>query len=78
MGFQILCPRCGSRPYTEFAFGGELRDWVTSDPEADFRRVHLRENRMGVQLERWFHSYGCRRWLTVSRDTTTNRLDAVP
>lgn len=73
MGLKIPCPNCGLREYTEFTFGGELRDVESSDPEADFRRVYLRENVAGIQSERWFHAFGCRRWLTLRRDTVTNR-----
>ncbi|NDD62806.1 MAG: sarcosine oxidase subunit delta, partial [Acidobacteria bacterium] len=25
--------------------------------------------REGVITERWFHTFGCRRWLTLERDT---------
>ena len=74
MGIEIPCPNCGLREYTEFTFGGELRDLESSDPEDDFRRVFLRENLAGVQTERWFHTYGCRRWLTLRRDTVANRI----
>ena len=31
----------------------------------------------GKQTERWFHFAGCRRWLTVERDTVTNEVHAV-
>jgi sarcosine oxidase subunit delta len=70
----VPCPRCGPRPYTEFAFGGELRDLEAPDAEADFRRVYLRDNVAGLQVERWFHARGCMRWLTVRRDTVANRI----
>jgi len=72
VGLMIPCPNCGLREYTEFTFGGELRDLGSPDPEADFRRVYLRENAPGPQPERWFHAYGCRRWLTLVRDTDRN------
>lgn len=76
MGLKIPCPNCGLRPYTEYTFGGELRPLdAAGDREADFRRVYLRENAPGPQRERWFHAYGCRRWLTLRRDTVTNRID---
>jgi heterotetrameric sarcosine oxidase delta subunit len=70
----IPCPHCGQRPFTEFTFGGELRPIEADDLEADFARVYLRENAAGVQEERWFHLLGCRRWLTITRDTVTNRI----
>jgi heterotetrameric sarcosine oxidase delta subunit len=71
----IPCPHCGRRPFTEFAFGGELRPIEADDLEGDFARVYLRENAAGLQEERWFHLLGCRRWLTISRDTVTNRIE---
>lgn len=78
MGLKIPCPHCGLRPYTEFSFGGELRDGDSHDHEEDFRRVWLRDNASGPQVERWFHASGCRRWLTLRRDTVTNRIDGIP
>jgi heterotetrameric sarcosine oxidase delta subunit len=77
VGLRIDCPNCGLRPYTEFTFGGELRDVRSPDVETDFARVYLPSNDAGLQRERWFHALGCRRWLTVARDTVTNRIDGV-
>ena len=77
MSLRILCPNCGSRPFDEFTFGGELREpGSAEDPEADFRRVYLRPNLPGPQTERWFHGFGCRRWFTISRDIGTNRIES--
>ena len=45
--------------------------------EADYQRLWLPENAAGRQTERWFHFAGCRRWLTVERDTRTNEVYAV-
>ena len=75
MGLIVPCPTCGPRPHAEFAFGGELRPIEAEDPDGDFDRVFLRENVDGVQVERWFHLFGCRRWLTVRRDTRTDRIE---
>ena len=74
MGLKIPCPHCGPRDYAEFTFGGELRPLESHGPQEDFRRVYLRANAPGSQDERWFHLYGCRRWLTVVRDTESNRI----
>jgi heterotetrameric sarcosine oxidase delta subunit len=75
MGFRIDCPNCGSRPYNEFWFGGELRP---HDPgftdEEDYRNTWLRANPAGAQEERWFHYAGCRRWVTLERDTRDNTI----
>ena len=74
MSLEVPCPRCGPRPFEEFTFGGELRALAAPDPERDFVRVYLRENASGPQPERWFHAFGCRRWVTVTRDTVENRI----
>jgi heterotetrameric sarcosine oxidase delta subunit len=74
VGLRIPCPNCGSRPYTEFWFGGEVPG---ADDDDDHARLWLRANVAGLQTERWFHYAGCRRWLTVDRDTRTNEVDAV-
>ncbi len=75
MSLLVPCPTCGDRPFTEFAFGGELRDVRAPDEATDFARVYLRENAAGVQAERWFHQLGCHRWVTVRRDTSANRFE---
>jgi sarcosine oxidase, subunit delta len=75
MSLNIPCPNCGPRPYTEFNFGGELRALDDGDPERDFARVWLRQNTAGLQAERWFHGSGCRRWVTVRRDTVSNSIE---
>jgi heterotetrameric sarcosine oxidase delta subunit len=75
MGFEIDCPSCGSRSYHEFWFGGELRPYDAAAPvEVDYRNVWLRENPDGPEVERWFHFAGCRRWLTLERDTRNNQI----
>jgi len=77
VSLRIPCPHCGLRPHTEFTFGGEVRGLEARDHEDDFRRVYLRENAAGMQEERWFHAYGCRRWLSLRRDTVTDRIDGL-
>ena len=74
MALKVPCPHCGWRPATEFAWGGELRPVDASDAESDFERVFLPENVAGAQDERWFHLLGCRRWITITRDTATNEV----
>jgi heterotetrameric sarcosine oxidase delta subunit len=80
MALMIPCPTCGRRPYTEFWCGGELPEGghgATADPEGDYRRVWLKRNRAGDQLERWFHHAGCRRWVTLTRNTISNEIHDV-
>lgn len=74
------CPRCGRRPLDEFTFGGERRavpDWISEPDDRDFDEVWLFENPAGPTTERWFHGHGCRRWLTVRRDTSIDVVLAV-
>jgi sarcosine oxidase subunit delta len=76
MSMLVTCPTCGRRRFTEFSFGGELRDVDSPDADADFARVYLHDNAAAPQRERWYHLLGCRRWVTVTRDTGTNRVEA--
>ncbi len=74
------CPRCGRRPLEEFAFGGERRpvpDWITDPDARDFDEVWNFENPDDMTTERWFHQAGCRRWLTVRRDTNVDHVVEV-
>ncbi len=74
--FHIRCPNCGVRPASEFAYGGEVRP--AADPalteREEVERLWLRRNVTGPQRERWFHTAGCRRYLTLTRDTRDNRI----
>ncbi len=83
MALRLTCPNCGSRPHTEFWFGGEVEAHAggavapalggdDARLESDFARVWLRRNSYGRQHERWFHHAGCRRWHTAVRDTLDN------
>lgn len=74
MAVRVPCPTCGWRSSTEFLWGGELRPLDAPDPESDFERVFLPANVAGSQEERWFHLLGCRRWVTIRRDTTTDEV----
>ena len=40
----------------------------------DLDRAFMHENAEGPTTERWFHASGCRRWVTVRRDTTTDEV----
>ncbi len=75
----IDCPNCGRRPVDEFRFGGELRGFAASitDPvQRDVDYVWMYDNIEGITTERWFHAAGCRRWLTLRRDTITDKVIA--
>lgn len=79
---QIDCPWCGDRDETEFGYGGEAHLALPPEPQrqsdaawADY--LFMRRNPKGLHFERWVHTYGCRRWFNVARDTATDRIHAV-
>jgi len=71
MNISIPCPHCGQRPIQEFIHGEipVVPASITDEEQRDLDRAFMRENREGVITERWFHTFGCRRWLTLERDT---------
>ena len=74
---RITCPHCGVRAVEEFVYGEmPAPPGTLTDPDArDLDRAFMHTNTEGVVTERWFHTAGCRRWLTVQRDTRTNVID---
>jgi sarcosine oxidase subunit delta len=78
----INCPFCGPREQTEFSYGGEAHIVRPKDPDAltdeqwgDY--LFMRKNTRGRHLEQWGHTYGCRRWFNVERDTVTYAIKSV-
>ena len=73
----ITCPVCGARPVEEYRFGGEIPnvpDHIVDPGLRDADYVWNFNNPDGPTVERWFHGAGCRRWLTLHRDTTTDTV----
>lgn len=73
----LPCPNCGPRPLEEYRFGGELPsvpERITDPDERDVDHVWFYDNADGPSTERWFHAHGCRRWMTVTRDTRTDHI----
>jgi len=50
----------------------EVPESITDPDARDLDRAFMRNNPAGLTTERWFHVAGCRRWLTVRRDTTSD------
>jgi heterotetrameric sarcosine oxidase delta subunit len=76
----IPCPWCGSRSDVEFTPGGEAhlaRPGPEVSDQAWGEYQYFRANLKGVQTERWFHAYGCRRWFNLVRDTVTHEIGRV-
>lgn len=78
---RLMCPLCGLRDETEFAYGGDAtveRPAVDdSSPERWHAYVFLRDNPRGPHREYWHHVLGCRQWLVVERDTVTHHVGRV-
>ena len=79
---RIKCPWCGVRDQTEFQFGGESHICRPENPQdvtdagwAEY--MFYRKNPKGLHYERWVHSYGCRQWFNVARDTVTHNIVEV-
>ena len=69
----LNCPHCGERNSQEFRYGGEYNPRpkdpgsVSQEEWTDF--VYLRENKLGVQKEWWYHRAGCQVWFLAERHT---------
>lgn len=66
MSFLLTCPNCGPRDVAEFRYGGQLHDPAARKPGEPVG------NLAGPQRERWYHRFGCRRWLVAERDVRSN------
>lgn len=77
--FLIECPYCGLRDQSEFSCHGEAHIARPAKPDelddatyGDY--VFFRTNPKGQHRERWVHSFGCRKWFYVARDTATDTI----
>ena len=79
MSFLLICPNCGEREVTDFAYGGEVVPRPATKPsERELNAYnYFRRNVAGVQREWWYHRSGCRAWFLAERDTTTNEVHWV-
>ena len=76
---RIPCPFCGERDAGEFAYLGDAScprpPSETSDASSRFfEAVYLRDNPAGNLEELWYHAFGCRSWIRVTRDTRTHEI----
>lgn len=73
---RIQCPHCGVRAVEEFVYGEVpvIPDSIADAEARDLDRAFMHANAEGLVTERWFHAMGCRRWLTLTRDTRTNDI----
>jgi sarcosine oxidase subunit delta len=75
----IACPHCGPRAHVEFAYARTLDAVLPLDatPEDAARILYERENPRGPSQEFWRHTYGCRSWLRLTRNTATHEITEV-
>ena len=76
-------PHLGPRDAAEFTILGDADllkrpDWQAADADfAFYQYLYLRDNPAGLHRELWFHEYGDRSWLIVTRDTVTHAVSDV-
>ena len=73
----IPCPWCGDRALIEFTYRGDatvVRPKESDSDEQWYDYVYTRDNPRGEHSEWWHHTAGCRRWLTVHRNTWTHQI----
>jgi sarcosine oxidase subunit delta len=76
----IPCPHCGPRPEIEFTYVGEAdivrpADPAAVDDDAWAAFLHARANPKGPLRELWRHTHGCGRFVTLTRNTVTDRFE---
>ena len=75
---RLTCPYCGSRGNDEFVYLGTADRVRPSHHDAPSEQwteyVYERTNPAGANRELWHHSFGCRSWLIVTRDTRTHEV----
>lgn len=79
---RLACPICGERNNDEFVYLGSadpVRPASDAPSSAWTNYVYQRTNQAGANRELWHHTYGCREWLIVERDTRTHEvISAAP
>ena len=73
-------PLLGPRDASEFIYLGDASlidrpDWNSENAAQQFYEyLYLRDNPAGTIRELWFHEYGDRSWLVVTRNTLTHEI----
>ena len=76
-------PLLGPRDSSEFVYLGDANlinrpNWQEDGALEQFVDYgYLRDNIAGVHRELWFHEYGDRYWLVVTRDTVSHEITEV-
>ena len=75
----LSCPNCGPRNVSEFRFGGEVSQRPKGEDisRAEWTEyIYMRDNKLGMQREWWYHRQGCKRWFIAERHTQTHEVEA--
>jgi sarcosine oxidase subunit delta len=70
----LKCPINGTRPVSEFVYGGSYREMPDVDGSSDYEwaaYVHYRNNKPGVKKEWWYHSPSGT-WFIAERNTMSD------
>ncbi|MEM9202102.1 MAG: sarcosine oxidase subunit delta [Actinomycetota bacterium] len=80
MSLRIPCPTCGPLPIDHWVHGEipVVPDSITEPDARDLDRAYMHNNERGVVREAWFCSGGCRRWVTLWRDTVNDTFVDPP
>ena len=76
-------PLLGPRDISEFVYSGDASllkrpSWDGNKSEEKFYEyLYLRDNVAGIHKELWFHQYGDRSWLIVTRNTISHEITKV-
>ena len=74
----LNCPNCGERNVSEFRYGGEFnsrpKDAMNVPEEEWVDFIYMRDNKVGVQKEWWYHRSGCATWFLAQRHTKSNEV----
>jgi sarcosine oxidase delta subunit len=70
---RLTCPFCGARELEEFLFHKTL-----GEPESTpYAAIYERVSRTEESIEHWQHVFGCRAWLWVRRNPSSNTVHEV-
>jgi sarcosine oxidase subunit delta len=75
----LTCPMNGSRPLSEFIFGGEIRNAPDQNTCTDAEwaaYVHNRHGAPGDKKEWWYHSPSGT-WFVAERNTLSDKVTAT-
>lgn len=73
----VPCPHCGPRNSADMRYVGESHtrpDPNTTSPEAWRHHLYMRDNPAGWLTETWYCRSGCRKYLSLERNTVSNEF----